>query len=426
MTALVSNPDPELDQEQESVQLTEEEESSEVTAPEGDVSRETSRPEIFPGELSPRETSELFSDPRHPWDDLIRFPRSLTGEELNTLADTRDEEVIQDSLTSFRLDLGTIKGVLKRTDNDYHVGFTPLLRPETGRYVWRQGPLRDPYIDGSPSTLTRLDDDEEPQEGETVIVKEVTTTSDYRDIRRLDTGEVLGTVKGRFELLQNETAFDFADQLVAEGRAVYIGAGQQFNGRTMLVLMELNPHVDNPFIEGETFMKYLLLRNGYDGYTPITASIIAYHNDSEVALPLDLARAPWRWTIKHTKRMYGYREEADKATKMIDAYDEQFPLALKALEETLLTDQQAKRIVTFAVERYGVGSKSALINGIMKDYHAREEVGTGLSLVLGSAEYFNYNATRRGANSRLDSLTLTYGEGFRVINTIAKQVLSSR
>lgn len=85
---------------------------------------------------------------------------------------------------------------------------------------------------------------------------------------RMDTKVPLGTVKGRYEVVQNKDAFGFFDAIIDSGEAIFETAGALGEGERIFVTAKLP---DDLLVGGEPCNKYILLTNSHDGSSSILA-----------------------------------------------------------------------------------------------------------------------------------------------------------
>lgn len=83
----------------------------------------------------------------------------------------------------------------------------------------------------------------------------------FSAIYRTDTGAALGVSGGRYTPLQNHEMFKFTDDLVQDGQARYVSAGQFYGGKRVWLLMEMT---DGLTIAGEEYRPFLMATTGHD------------------------------------------------------------------------------------------------------------------------------------------------------------------
>ena len=115
---------------------------------------------------------------------------------------------------------------------------------------------------------------------------------------RKDTGFPFGIVKGRYEVVQNTEAFDFFDQIVGEGKAIYETAGALGNGETVFVTAKL-PYQFK--IKGEDLIdNYILLTMAHDGTAAIEAMVTHIRVVCANTLSAAMSGGKHKIKIKHT------------------------------------------------------------------------------------------------------------------------------
>ncbi len=97
-------------------------------------------------------------------------------------------------------------------------------------------------------------------------------------IVRSDTGEYLGTVGNRYKEIQNSTAFDFLDGVLAEFGAKYESAGSLYNGQRVWMLVKM-PRQSFTINGGDDTECYGLFTNPHDGsgvaeFFPTTVRVV--------------------------------------------------------------------------------------------------------------------------------------------------------
>jgi phage/plasmid-like protein (TIGR03299 family) len=79
---------------------------------------------------------------------------------------------------------------------------------------------------------------------------------------RMDTGRVLGTVKGRYQPIQNDVPFSMLDELVASGDLKFETAGSIWGGQQVWALARVPTEVR---VGGDQHFTYLLATTAHDG-----------------------------------------------------------------------------------------------------------------------------------------------------------------
>ena len=84
-------------------------------------------------------------------------------------------------------------------------------------------------------------------------------------LQREDTGEVFTIVSNKYEILQNEEAFDIFRPLVDDGSIALETAGSLQNGRKVWVLGRIMATDEREVKDGDIVRPYVLLSNSHDG-----------------------------------------------------------------------------------------------------------------------------------------------------------------
>jgi phage/plasmid-like protein (TIGR03299 family) len=90
---------------------------------------------------------------------------------------------------------------------------------------------------------------------------------------RRDTMEVLGVVGNQYTALQNVEAFDFFDNIVDAGEAIYDVAGSLYNGRKVFIVAKMPDYIQVGQDDRDVVEKYVVLHNTHDGTSPVVAMI---------------------------------------------------------------------------------------------------------------------------------------------------------
>lgn len=151
--------------------------------------------------------------------------------------------------------------------------------------------------------------------------------------------DVLGVVRGRHEILQNEELADFAESLLVGGR--YETAGSLLGGTRVFMAMALDSElvVDAGGIN-ETISSYLVLSNSHDGSTSLTAAVTNIRPVCVNTLDYGIKNAKQRFAIRHTKSMEERMAAARETLKLAANYNERFVEEATELVHSPVSDRE--------------------------------------------------------------------------------------
>lgn len=148
--------------------------------------------------------------------------------------------------------------------------------------------------------------------------------------------QVLGVVTDRYQIVQNEDAFAFTDQLLGEG-VTYETAGSLQNGRRTWLLAKLPQKY---IIRGDEITPYLVFMNSHDGTGAIKAAMTPIRVVCQNTLNLALNTAKRTWSTNHTGDIKGKMEDARYTLLYADKYMAELGKAIDQLSQMKLSDRQ--------------------------------------------------------------------------------------
>ena len=148
----------------------------------------------------------------------------------------------------------------------------------------------------------------------------------YANTRDKD-NSVLGIVSGRYKIVQNKDAFDFTDNLLANGMS-YETAGSLKNGKTIWLLGKMDKDYQ---IAGDKVEQYICFTNSHDGSGSIRACMTPIRVVCNNTLNMALRDAKQSWSARHTGDINTKLVEARETLGLASLYME----AMKAKAEEL-------------------------------------------------------------------------------------------
>lgn len=152
-------------------------------------------------------------------------------------------------------------------------------------------------------------------------------------ICREDTGDCLEILGRRYEVIQNSEAFDFFDDVIGQGQAVYDTAGSLSGGKRIWIMAKLN---GNLFIDNrpnDIIEKNVLLCSSHDGTSSLMMQIVSTRVVCANTLSMALGDCSNQIKIRHTKSYQSKKDAAKQALNLCNAYYDNLQRLLDKLEE---------------------------------------------------------------------------------------------
>lgn len=130
---------------------------------------------------------------------------------------------------------------------------------------------------------------------------------------------VLGTVSGKYKIIQNDEAFNFTDNLLGEG-VKYESAGSLKQGRTVWLLAKM-PETK---VLDDAFVPYLCFTNSHDGSGAVRVCLTDVRVVCNNTLNLALSTAKRSWSTKHMGDLNSKLMEASETLQLANQYMDAF------------------------------------------------------------------------------------------------------
>jgi phage/plasmid-like protein (TIGR03299 family) len=138
----------------------------------------------------------------------------------------------------------------------------------------------------------------------------------YRANVRSTDSQVLGIVKERYQVLQNQDAFAFADGLLGSG-VTYETAGALFGGRRVWLQARLPRPIK---LLRDEILPYLCITNSHDGEGAIRVIVTPVRVVCQNTLNFALKNAPRHWSMRHTGNLLDKVRFAEEALELNQNY----------------------------------------------------------------------------------------------------------
>ena len=135
---------------------------------------------------------------------------------------------------------------------------------------------------------------------------------------RKDTNDILGVVGKNFNIVQNQQAFSFIDEIIGNGGADFETAGVIDNGRGAFVLAKTDPIqiLDDPFDP------YILFSNYHDGSGALKVMFTPIRVWCQNCLAVASKQASLKLSIKHSNQVMSKLQTASVVMKNHAVYIE--------------------------------------------------------------------------------------------------------
>ncbi len=158
----------------------------------------------------------------------------------------------------------------------------------------------------------------------------------YRANVRDTDQSVFGVVSDRYQVVQNEEAFAFTDELLGGG-VTYETAGALQGGRRTFILARLPQRF---IIAGDEIMPYFVIMNSHDGSCSIKAAMTPVRVVCQNTLNLAFRNAKRTWMTKHTSNIMDRIDDARMTLQFAERYMAEMGKGVDELAHKHLTDRK--------------------------------------------------------------------------------------
>lgn len=182
------------------------------------------------------------------------------------------------------------------------------------------------------------------------IVHDVDTPDTKRADRfvanvRDDNGEILGVVGKNWRGPQNWEAFTFMDDLVDDGSAKWLGAGEIDGGRRIYGLAQFSRDIIVGGDEDERCIPLGFLSNGWDGGLSITVTVAPFRLACTNGMTIPLEGCVRQWKVKHSRHSKMRLSDARKTLELTLGYMDLWEDMANAMINTRMDDMQFGKFV---------------------------------------------------------------------------------
>jgi phage/plasmid-like protein (TIGR03299 family) len=158
--------------------------------------------------------------------------------------------------------------------------------------------------------------------------------------------DILAIVGSKYQVVQNETLFEFGDNLL-DGGASWESAGSIKGGRIVFGSLSIPKTITlDPEGANDETVTYLLVHTSHDGSVSVQASVTPVRVVCQNTLNIALKGTKQSFKLRHTQSVDGKIQIAREALGLSFAYMDKFEEEAKSLFETAVTDLEFNKIIT--------------------------------------------------------------------------------
>ena len=152
-------------------------------------------------------------------------------------------------------------------------------------------------------------------------------------VRRADTFAQLGIMSAKYQMIQNEETFAFADEIIGSGQAVWDTAGSLAGGRVVFMQVELPGALFLKSNPDDKTVKKVLFFNSHDGSKALTGLITPTRVVCQNTLNAALGNHSNCFKVYHRKNFETKKTEAAKILELASAYYDDLQVVMDKLAE---------------------------------------------------------------------------------------------
>lgn len=153
-----------------------------------------------------------------------------------------------------------------------------------------------------------------------------------------NTGRYLGIVGKDYEILQNEDAFDFVNEI--DDELEFVKAGETHTG--MVYVIAKLPSIE---VFGDTITPNVILQNGHNGRYSLKTTIIPLRIACQNQFAMAFKSMSNTISIHHSSSMGGKIVEAKRLLQSVDSYMKEFKNVAETMYNTKLSSKQVNEII---------------------------------------------------------------------------------
>lgn len=164
-------------------------------------------------------------------------------------------------------------------------------------------------------------------------------------VTRTDNDNVLSILSKKYHPIQNSDSFDFFDEVVGSGQAIYDTAGSLGGGKRVWIMAKLKGQLFIDSRPDDVMDKNVLLVTSHDGSSALSMQIVSTRVVCQNTLSAALANATNQIKIRHTKNYETKKDTAMQALKLCNAYFNNLQGVINELANQSMNNEQMVKFV---------------------------------------------------------------------------------
>ena len=236
-----------------------------------------------------------------------------------------------------------------------------------------------------------------------VYTADGTLIPNYKANRRNTDKSVLGIVTDRYQIVQNDEAFEFTDSIVGKtenGVVKYETAGSLNHGKKIWLLAKMPTQK----VLDDEVEPYMCFTNSHDGSGAIRICMTPIRVVCQNTLNMALSQAKRSWSTKHVGDIEAKLEEAKMCLELADEYMYNLGIEAEKLANTALRREQIDEILNemFPVDDLTSERKKSNIQQIKDEFYIayfmpdiEKFIGTAWGAINAMSDCVTHTAPKR-------------------------------
>lgn len=250
------------------------------------------------------------------------------------------------------------------------------------------------------------------------------------NIRDID-DQLLGVVTDKYQVVQNEEAFAFTDELLGHG-VRYETAGMLQDGRKNWILARLPQRYQ---MMGDWIDPYLVFYNSHDGSGSIKVALTPIRVTCQNTLNLALRKANRIWSTKHTGEIHSRMDDARETLFRAEEYMDELNNEMYRLADISFSDNEVDKFIHELIPLPKNASAQQeknterLWNDLKVRYHKAPDlkhlVGNGYKLINAVSDFATHAEPLRKTDSYQENLFAKTLDGNPLIDKAHRMILQA-